>query len=65
MTKRAAGAVPAGPGVEVRIVAADNVDDLARNLAGADSLVHLSRRGAPQLPQRREHGFLQRTARKR
>lgn len=41
-SERAAGAVPAGPGVEVRVVAADNVDDLARNLTGADSLVHLS-----------------------
>jgi uncharacterized protein YbjT (DUF2867 family) len=41
-SERAAAALPAGTGVEVRIVAADNADDLARAMSGASSLVHLS-----------------------
>jgi NADH dehydrogenase len=41
-SEKAAAALSAPPGVEVRIVAADNVDDLARTMAGAASLVHLS-----------------------
>ncbi len=41
-SEKAANALPARPGVEVRVVAADDVDDLARTLAGASSLVHLS-----------------------
>ncbi len=39
---RAAAALPARAGVEVRVVAPDHVDDLARTLTGATSLVHLS-----------------------
>ena len=41
-SERAAAALPARRGVEVRVVSADDVDDLARTLAGASSLVHLS-----------------------
>jgi NADH dehydrogenase len=39
---RAAGALPARPGVEVRVASADDADDLARTMAGASSVVHLS-----------------------
>lgn len=41
-SERAAAALPTRSGLEVRVVSADNVDDLARTLAGASSLVHLS-----------------------
>ena len=41
-SERAAAALPARANVEVRIVSADNVDDLAKTLAGASSLIHLS-----------------------
>jgi NADH dehydrogenase len=39
---RAAAALSARPGVEVRVVSPDDVDALARMMAGASSLVHLS-----------------------
>lgn len=41
-SERAAAALPARTGLEVRVVAADDVDELARTMAGASSLVHLS-----------------------
>jgi NADH dehydrogenase len=41
-SEKAAAALPSRPGVEVRVVSADDVDDLAGALAGATSLVHLS-----------------------
>lgn len=41
-SERAAATLPARSNVDVRIVAADNVDDLAKTLAGASSLIHLS-----------------------
>lgn len=41
-SERAAAALPTHSGLEVRVVSADDVDDLARTLAGASSLVHLS-----------------------
>jgi NADH dehydrogenase len=41
-SERAAAALPARPGVEVRVVSADDVDALAQTMAGASSLVHLS-----------------------
>lgn len=41
-SEKAAAALPARPGVEVRVVSADNADDLAQALTGATSLVHLS-----------------------
>ena len=41
-SERAAAALPARANVDVRIVSADNVDDLAKTLAGASSLIHLS-----------------------
>ncbi len=41
-SERAAASLPARPGVDVRIVSADNVDELAKSLEGASSLVHLS-----------------------
>ena len=39
---RAAAALPARTNVEVRVVSGDDVDALARTIAGASSLVHLS-----------------------
>ena len=41
-SERAAAALPARTGVEVRVVSGDDVDALARTMAGASSLVHLS-----------------------
>lgn len=41
-SERAAAALPAHSTVEVRVVPADDVDALARAMAGASSLVHLS-----------------------
>ena len=41
-SERAAATLPARSRVELRVVAADDVDDLARTLVGASSLVHLS-----------------------
>lgn len=41
-SQRAAAAVPARPGVDVRVVSAENCDELARTMGGASSLVHLS-----------------------
>lgn len=41
-SERAAGALPSRPGVEVRVVSADDAGELAKALAGATSLVHLS-----------------------
>lgn len=41
-SEKAAASLSARPGIEVQVVQADNVDDLARVLAGATSLVHLS-----------------------
>ena len=41
-SERAAAALPARPGLEVRVASADDVGDLARTMAGASSLVHLS-----------------------
>jgi NADH dehydrogenase len=41
-SERAAAAISTGTGVEVRVVDADNADDLAQAMAGASSLVHLS-----------------------
>lgn len=41
-SERAAAALGARPGVDVRVVSADHADDLARTMTGATSLVHLS-----------------------
>lgn len=41
-SERAAAALPARTGVEVRVVSGDDVDALTRTIAGASSLVHLS-----------------------
>ncbi len=41
-SERAAAALGTRPRVDVRVVSTDDVDDLARALAGASSLVHLS-----------------------
>lgn len=41
-SEKAAAALPARPGLEVRVVAADSVDELAKTMAGASALVHLS-----------------------
>lgn len=41
-SEKAAAALPARSGLEVRVVAADSVDHLAQTMAGASSLVHLS-----------------------
>jgi uncharacterized protein YbjT (DUF2867 family) len=41
-SERAAAALSTRPGVEVRVVSADDADDLAKAMAGAASLVHLS-----------------------
>ena len=41
-SERAAAALPARPGVDIRIVSGDDVDALAKTMAGASSVVHLS-----------------------
>lgn len=41
-SSRAAAALPARPGLDVRVVSADEPEALARTMAGASSLVHLS-----------------------
>lgn len=41
-SEKAAAALPARTGVEVCVVSADDVDDLAKALTGASTLVHLS-----------------------
>lgn len=41
-SERAAAALPTRPGVEVRVVSTDDAAALAKTLAGASSLVHLS-----------------------
>lgn len=41
-SERAAAALPAREGVEVRVVSSDDADELARTVAGASALVHLS-----------------------